>query len=118
MIKISGIDMPSPSKYNVILQDIDSENTSRTETGLLIRDRVRAGMYRIDITWQVEHSQIKTIADALSPAMFSVNFYDPTTNSYPTKDMYCGDRSGNLLVYNANDPGKSLWELTTSLIEY
>lgn len=118
IIKIGGVDMPAPSKYNVTLQDIDSENTSRTETGQLVRDRIRASVYKIEIAWQVEHSQIKIITDALSPAKFSVNFYDPTTNAHPTKDMYCGDRNGNLLVYKAFAPSKSLWEIATSLIEY
>jgi len=118
MLKIGGISMPTPAQYSVSLQDIDSENTRRTESGKLVRDRVRQGVYKIEVTWQVEHSKIKTITDALKPAKFSVTFFDPTTNSYPTRSMYCGDRSGGLKYYNAKSPDESLWELSTSLIEY
>lgn len=118
IIKIGGADMPSPTKYNVTLQDIDSANTTRTETGELIRDRIRAGVYKIGVTWLVEHTQIKTITDAIAPDKFQVTFFDPTTNANKTCDMYCGDRSGELKHYKHDDPGKSLWEISTSLIEY
>lgn len=118
IIRIGGADMPSPTKYNVSLQDIDSENTKRTETGQLVRDRIRAGVYKIGVTWLVEHSQLMVITDAISPEKFSVTFFDPTTNSNKTCDMYCGDRNGELKHYNTSNPNKSLWEITTSLIEY
>ena len=37
MIQINGVDLPAPVEYSVSLQDIDSENTRRTETGMLQR---------------------------------------------------------------------------------
>lgn len=118
IIVINGVDMPSPSQYSVSLQDIDSENTQRTETGVLQRDRVRGGVYKITVAWQVEHSVLRTITNAISSAKFSVTFFDPTTGSYPTRSMYCGDRDGKLILYKADNPSDSLWELSTSLIEY
>jgi hypothetical protein len=118
LIKINGIDMPAPTKLNVTLQDIDSENTQRTETGLLTRDRVRAGVYKLSITWLVTTANLKKITDAVSAAKFSVTFFDPTTNSNPTKDMYSGDRAGDLKHYDQKDPSKSYWEISFNLIEY
>jgi hypothetical protein len=118
IITIGSTDMPEPATYGVTLQDIDSSNTGRTETGLLIRDRIRAGVYKIQVSWQVEHSQIKIITDALAPDKFQVTFFDPTTNTNKTCDMYCGDRSGELKRYRPDDTSKSLWELSVSLIEY
>lgn len=118
LIRIGGVDLPAPVEYSVSLQDIDSENTRRTETGVLQRDRVRGGVYKITVAWQVKHSVLKTITDAISPAKFSVTFFDPTTGSYPTRSMYCGDRDGKLILYKASNPSESLWELSTSLIEY
>ncbi len=119
LIKIGTIDLPSPVEYSVSLQDIDSENTRRTETGELTRDRVRAGVYKIQATWKVTKTQLETITDAISSAKFSVTFFDPTTSTSPTKDMYSGDRTGNLiLLKDPNNPGESLWELSAALIEY
>lgn len=119
LIKIGSTSLPDPVKYSVTLQDIDSENTRRTEAGTMTRDRVRAGVYKIQVAWKVTKTQLKTITDAISPAQFSVTFFDPTTSTNPTKYMYSGDRTGKLiLLKDPNNPGESLWELSTSLIEY
>jgi hypothetical protein len=115
LITIGTTPLPDPAEYSVTLQDIDSENTRRTEAGVLTRDRVRAGVYKIQATWKVNKTDLKKITDAVSPAKFSVTFFDPTTSSNPTKDMYVGDRTANLIHLES---GQSLWELTLSLIEY
>lgn len=119
LISIGGVDLPSPTEYNVSLQDIDSENTKRTETGVLQRDRVRAGVYKIEVAWKITKAQLKIITDALAPAKFSVTFFDPTTSSTSTKDMYCGDRAGKMMnAFNPAVSGENMWEFSTSLIEY
>ena len=115
LITIGTTPLPDPAEYSVTLQDIDSENTRRTEAGVLTRDRVRAGVYKIQATWKVNKTDLKKITDAVSPAKFSVTFFDPTTSSNPTKDMYVGDRTANLIHLES---GQSLWELSLSLIEY
>jgi hypothetical protein len=115
MITVGSTHLPNPIEYSVTLQDIDSENTKRTETGLLNRDRVRAGVYKIQATWLVTKAQLSLITDALAPDQFSVTFFDPTTATKPTKSMYSGDRTGNLKYYDGNN---DLWELSVSLIEY
>lgn len=115
LIKIGSTSLPDPVEYSVTLQDIDSENTRRTEAGILTRDRVRAGVYKIQVRWKITKAQLKTITDAISPAKFSVTFFDPTTSTSPTRDMYVGDRTANLIYLES---GQSLWELTLSLIEY
>ena len=115
LITIGTTPLPDPAEYSVTLQDIDSENTRRTEAGVLTRDRVRAGVYKIQATWKVNKTDLKKITDAVSPAKFSVTFFDPTTSTNPTRDMYVGDRTARLLHLES---GQSLWELTLSLIEY
>lgn len=115
LITIDSTPLPDPVEYSVSLQDIDSENTRRTESGVLTRDRVRAGVYKIQATWKVNKTDLKIITDAVKPAQFAVTFFDPTTSTNPTRDMYVGDRTANLLHLES---GKSLWELTLSLIEY
>lgn len=117
LIRIGTTDLPGPSEYSVTLQDIDSENTRRTEAGVLTRDRVRAGVYKIQAKWKVSKAQLKIITDALAPAKFNVTFFDPTTSTNPTRSMYCGDRDANL-VLNKASPDDSRWELSVSLIEY
>jgi len=118
LIQINGVNLPPPVEYSVELYDIDSENTKRTETGVLQRDRVRQGVYKMQVKWLIKKSQLRIITDALKPAKFKVTFFDPTTLEMPTREMYCGDRKANLVKYNGSSPDDSWWELSTSLIEY
>lgn len=118
LIQINGVDMPPPVEYSVEMYDIDSENTKRTETGILQRDRVRAGVYKIQAKWRVNQLQLKIITDAIKPAKFKVTFFDPTTSEKITRDMYCGDRKAELIKYHRNSPNNSWWEFSTSFIEY
>ncbi len=118
LIKIGTTDMPSPSEYEVSIHDLDSENTKRTETGVLFRDRVRAGVYKIEVTWKVSGTELQIIASSLSPSKFSVTFFDPTSATNAVTDMYCGPKSGKLIKYDNSNPSNSIWELTASLIEY
>lgn len=115
LITIGTTPLPDPAEYSVTLQDIDSENTRRTEAGVLTRDRVRAGVYKIQATWKVNKSELIIITDAVKPAQFAVTFFDPTTSTNPTRPMYVGDRTARLIHLES---GQSLWELSLSLIEY
>ena len=47
LIKFGNYTPPSPTEYEVEVQDIDSEDTGRGETGYMTRERVRAGIYKV-----------------------------------------------------------------------
>lgn len=121
MITVGITALPNPKEggYKVSLSDLDGEGAGRSGTGVLVRDRIRAGVYKIEVTWIVTKAQLKTITDAIATASFSVTFFDPTTNSDPTKTMYTGDRSASLISYVSEaSPANSTWELSLSLIEF
>ncbi len=119
MISINGSPLPNPSAYAVGRRDGDSESTTRDEAWYLRRDRVRAGMYQIEATWQGKLAMINSIASALSSDEFSVSFMDPTTGGTGSATMYAGDRKATLLSHTDDSaPSGSLWELSVSLIEY
>ena len=119
MITIDGIEMPRPSSYTVFMQDLDSEGTTRSETGMLTRDRIRAGVYKIDVSWQLYKPDLPIVISALSPPKITVVFFDPTSATDKTAEMYAGDRQGDLIAYTDFDaPQKSFWELSVSLTEY
>lgn len=119
MITIDETTLPNPVGYKVSLQDLDSENTTRSETGHMTRDRVRAGVYKIDVTWQLKRPALQQITDQLEPAKFEVKFFDPTDSAVHAAQMYCGDRTGTLKSFpDENKPEESLWELSVQLIEF
>ena len=119
LITVGTTALPNPSEYSVSRADLDSDNTGRTESGVLHRDRVRAGVYKIQAKFNVTKAELKTITDAVAAASFAVTFFDPTTSSDPTKTMYVGDRAARLSKYvDEAAPADSYWELTLDLIEF
>ena len=119
LIVIGSTSLPNPITYSVSRSDLDSDNTGRSETGVLQRTRVREGIYKIEAGFKVLKADLKTITDAIAPASFSVTFFDPTTSTSPTKTMYAGDRSAKLSSYiSESAPGDSFWDLNISLIEF
>lgn len=118
MLTIDTVEMANPAEYKVSVNDLDSENTARAEDGLLQRDRVREGVYRIDATWRgLTRAELKAITDAISPVSFSVTFFDPTQSTDTTATMYSGEKSGSLSLYKS-EGGESYWDFTCALIEY
>lgn len=120
LITVDGVALSNPTSYKVTWSDLDSDNTKRTETGVLRRSRVRANVYKIDISWTaITKAQLKIITDALSPEKFSVMFFDPTQSITTTTDMYASDRTGALSRnMDESRPDQSYWDLTVSLIEF
>jgi len=119
IIEINGTPMPTPYKYRVLRSDVDSENTTRNAAGFLVRERLRSGVYKLEVVWRVKMPQLTTLTDALNPAKFSVTFFDPTTGTTVTRNMYAGDASSDLLSYiDEDNPDNSFWELACNLIEY
>lgn len=119
MIVVNGVALPNPTSYKVKLSDLDSEATTRNTEGYLLRDRVRANVYRIDVAWIVTKSDYITIVEALAPEKFTVQFFDSSSATTKTAQMYASDRDGDLKAYlSESAPQSSLWELSCALIEY
>ena len=117
LIHIDGKLMPPPREYAVSLQDIDGSNAGRTETGVMFRNRVRANVYKIQISWRLRRSDIVKVIAAVSPEAFSVKFFDPNTLTFPTRKMYAGDRSAVMLLNNDKEDD-TWWDLSVNFVEY
>lgn len=118
-LTLDGAPMPKPYKYRVLRSDADGPNTGRNEDGFLVRERLREGIYKLEVVWRVKMPELVTLTNALSPAKISVAFFDPTTNTIVTRNMYAGDASSDLLSYiDENNPNDSFWEFARNLIEY
>lgn len=121
LVYINNTAVPGkPTKYNVGSYDLDSSDSERSETGYLIRNRVRQGIPKLELSYTVNSDMVAQIAAMLTGAKFSVRFYNPHTNAYVTQDMYVGDRSCSLKKYLGTEPGLSqmLWEYSFNLVAY
>jgi len=115
IITIDGVDLPAPSSMSIPMSDLDSPDTTRNELGILQRDRIRSNVYKVEFSWNVlTNSEVSTILNAIEPDKFTVTF--PTPYGNVTKEMYCGDRKLEAVLYrNGNNP---LWSLSFNVIEY
>lgn len=116
MISIDGVDLPAPSSFKMPRSDLDSGDTGRNELGILQRDRVRQGIYKIELEWKgITSSQLHLIESAIEPSEINVTF--PTPTGMKTKKMYAGDRNIEMIKYDA-DYNKIRWNISFNLIEY
>ena len=116
-LTIDGVLMPAPKTYSIDRSDLDSENTTRSLSGIMNRDRVRQGVYKLKITWLIKTTDLIKLTQALTPASMQVKFFDGTTGTYITTKMYAGDRSSSLALQKKNYR-EMWWEFSCDLIEY
>lgn len=91
MLKIGGVDVPTPSEFTVNIYDITEGE--RDSTGTMHIDLV-ATKYKVEPKWNVlTQEQMTTILNAISKITFDVTFIDPTTGNSKTITVYKGDRS-------------------------
>ena len=119
LLNIDNVDMPKPTSYQVGVQDLDSAETVRSESGILHRDRIRAGVRKISVSWTVKAADISKILKAVQNESCTVKFFDPQENSIKTATMYAGDRVPTLSVQtNENDTDNTWWDLSFDLVEF
>lgn len=120
-IKIDGVPLPPVTKYELPMNDLDGPNTKRTEAGYLTRDRIRANIYKIDVAWvNITNDEIALISEAVSPASFNVELYDPSNKGstvYVTKKMFSSAEKRKVLKFFKNET-ESYWDFAFSLTEF
>ena len=117
IISIDGVDLPSPSVYRLPRFDMDSSDTTRNELGVLQRDRIRQGIYKIELEWKaITSPQLHLIEMAIEPARVQVKFL--TATGYKTKTMYVGDRFLEMALFCNRKTDDIRWNISFNLIEY
>lgn len=120
LIEINGVRLPTPSKFSVNIDDLDSQNSGRNVYGYMLRDRIRAAVYKVSIEWEaVTANQYRLIIDTMRNPKCTVKFFDPNTGDYVTKEFYVGTREGSLVRLGGrfDDTYNSYWSLKFNLTE-
>ena len=98
MIKINGVDMPTPKSYEVSINDIDGENSNRDLTGIMYRDRI-ATKRKLTMEWApLTQENSSLLLNAVTSTFFDCTFPDPK-EGITTKTMYVGDRTVPMLTF-------------------
>lgn len=117
IITINGLVLPSPSNMTIGGEDVEGSGTVRNELGVLLRDRIRHNVYRIDLEFKnTKGHEVSLIESAISAAVLKVRF--PDSKGYTTKDMYAVELNKNLVTYQHNNFDENRWNLTFGLVEY
>ena len=118
ILKVNGKILPTPSSMSFTLQDYDSENSKRTISGKMTRDRIRANTLKISVSFApLFGDELKKIINAVTPQFFNVEVLDPRTNSIQTLEMYCGDKAFDTLRIFLENGKVKYSGLSFSLIE-
>ena len=113
IISIDGVELPAPMTYSVDYNDLDSDESGRSEDGKLHRVRVRSGVAKIKASWkQLSQEKADLILTAIAPDSFTVNYYFGTQK---TATMYAGAQSCELIRVNNGD---ARWNIGFDLIEF
>lgn len=118
LLMIDGIAMPTPSKFSITLNDLDTEETGRSIDGNLHRDVIGTNFRTIDLEWKtMTREDLQKFLQAVSKINFMVTYYDPIQDSMVRKTMYAGNRKVDMYNYII-DNGKPLWiDIAVSLIQ-
>lgn len=114
LVKFGDYTPPAPTEYSLDIQDIDSEDTGRGETGVMNRERVRAGVYKLALSFtNLSSDDVLNIKNAISPASISVELFDGSTVN---ANMYVGNRT--LKLKSIDDNSNCFWDMNFNLTEY
>lgn len=118
---INGVEMPTPSSYEYTEADFDSSDSTRTETGVLVRKRIRRGVHTIKCKWSaITTEQLNIILKAIEPVWVTVKAFSPKVETGDHLVTFTGyaqaTRTSTVILprYNARE---TLWSIECSFIE-
>lgn len=120
-LTIDGVKMPTPSAYKYVEADFDSENSVRSETGILTRDVIRTNVHSPEFTWNtLTTAQLKTLLQAVNQATkHDITVFDPNKDDFQTTFTGYVQATRKIdVVVPRDDPIDTVWKLTLSFIEY
>lgn len=98
MLKINGVVIATPRKFEVTISDLDGES-NRNAQGDLMRDRI-AIKRKLNCEWPaLSDIECSALLKAVSSVFFSVEFPDPMEGTLVTRTMYVGDRTAPAYSY-------------------
>lgn len=113
ILSINGIApaaQPELDGYSVITSDLVSSGSGRSaETGVTIRYKVRANVYKLSLRFKGETASISSVHAQMKAFTLTVEFYDPSEGGFVTADFYTGDQTFT--------PKGDVAELSVNLIE-
>lgn len=101
-IKIDGVSLPSPTKYDTGWMDMDK--SGRTTSGLMVRDRI--GVKRkLELEWGLlSATDTAKVLSAVKPVFIDVEFYDMEKDELVVGTFYAGNRKSSAILFKNGVP--------------
>lgn len=95
MLKVNGVEMPTPTGMTPDAYDITE--AARDSTGTMHIDLI-ATKHKLECTWAyLTQEDMSKILSAIKPITFGVTFTDPEDGNDKTINVYKGDRNMPIL---------------------
>jgi len=102
LIKINGVDIPTPSALSIGIMDLSK--AERNAKGTMIIERI-ATKRKLSISYDyLSRNNLSNILKSISGVFFSVTYMDPQTNAMRTGTFYSGDRDAGLIDFKNGVP--------------
>jgi hypothetical protein len=109
VLLINGVTIsPDPSEFTWTLSDLSSDNSGRSASGTMMKDRI-AQKVKLACKWPfLSQSQASSLLQAVNASIFfSVTYPDPMQGATVTGTFYVGDRTTPMFSYQSGAAG---WE--------
>lgn len=122
IIQTDGAWLPKVAEYHFVLEDIDSEDTNRSEGGYMHRTVIRSGVYHASVMHKCTLAEMIAICEAVKgEATIEVKALAPgkgASSPYADMTVYASKIETQLIWYEKPDGGKeSWWQVNYSLVE-
>lgn len=117
LISIDGEWFPGIASYSADLEDIDADDTARSETGKLIRNRLRAKVIRLSVTHRLDADKAAEVAQRVGGATVELTVFCPASEDanggFVTSEFYVSKITARMISLS----GKSWWEISYNAIQ-
>lgn len=97
MIRINGVQIPTPSSFIASIEPL--VKAERNARGTMIMEHI-ADKRKLEMTWTyLTPGELQQLLNAVSGTFFTVQYPDPQTGSTRTGTFYAGPRSVGALSY-------------------
>ena len=96
LVTVAGYALPEPSEYSANTSTL--VDSARNVSGYVIGAVIRSDVAKVELKWRyLTAEQWANVLRLFSDNFYnSVTFYNQTTASYVTRQMYVGDRSAGM----------------------
>lgn len=118
LVTVAGHELPEPSEYSASTSTL--VDSARNVSGYVIGSVIRSDVAKVELKWRyLTVAQWAGVLSLFNKSFYnSVTFFNQSTGTYTTRQMYCGDRSAGVWRRNPKTGEIMGWvDCSVSLVE-